>query len=241
MLGYAVSAYHTRGVLVDTGCPGVEPELARWLETTRPRGAMVTHYHEDHAGNLALLAERGVPVAAGPATLQAARQPAPIRLYRRATWGAARPVTAPVTPFADDVLQLVPSPGHSPDHHLVWDPERRQLFAGDLFLGVRVRVAHSEEDPEALVRSLRAAADLAPVVLFDAHRGAVAEPVPLLRAKADWLEETMTEIRGLLRDGVPETEVRDRVLGPEGWEGLASRGEYSRLSLVRAVGRAGTG
>ena len=37
-----------------------------------------------------------------------------------------------------------------------WDAERETVFGGDLFLGVRVRVAHPGEDPRQLARSVRA-------------------------------------------------------------------------------------
>ncbi|HEX5830411.1 MAG TPA: MBL fold metallo-hydrolase [Gemmatimonadaceae bacterium] len=237
LLGYSVSAWVTRDVLVDTGCPGVERELAAWLRRRPVRGAMVTHHHEDHAGNVALLAELGVPIAAAPDTLDYSRRPASIRLYRRFAWGAPRPLHAPVVPFTDERLSLLAAPGHSPDHHVVWDAERGHLFGGDLFLGVKVRLAHPEEDPARLADSLRRMAALEPALLLDAHRGPVVHPAPLLRAKADWIEETAPTIAGLLARGVPEREIRRRVLGRESLEGYASRGEYSRLTLVRAVRR----
>ncbi|MHB1225381.1 MAG: MBL fold metallo-hydrolase, partial [Gemmatimonadaceae bacterium] len=73
-LGYTVSAYVVRGVLVDTGFARAGRELAAVLDDVPVRGAMITHGHEDHAGNAALLARRGVPIAAGAATLARLRR-----------------------------------------------------------------------------------------------------------------------------------------------------------------------
>jgi len=238
LVGYSVSAYLVRGVLVDTGAPLAGGALERFVAERRPEGAFVTHQHEDHAGNVARLVRRGVPVGAAPATLDALRAPRPIGFYRRYTWGTPPPLgDAAVQPFAHDALRLVPTPGHSRDHHVVWDAERETVFGGDLFLGVRVRIAHPGEEPRRLVESLRAVAALAPRRLFDAHRGLVPDPVPLLVAKADWLEETIAAVERRVAEGWSDDAIRREVLGREGTVGYFSAGDYSKISLVRAVRR----
>ena len=237
LVGYSVSAYLVRGVLVDSGFPALSRELARFLGERRPRGMLVTHEHEDHAGNVAVAARLGIPVGASPATVAALRRLPPLPLYRRYTWGTAVPLIGPLDPFADDALALTPSPGHSHDHHVVWDAERETLFGGDLFLGVRVKIAHHAEDPRELVRSLRAAAALRPARLFDAHRGPVPTPVAALTAKADWLDETIAAIDRRIADGWTDAAIRNELLGPEEATGYFSFGEYSRINFIRAVRR----
>src|SRR4029077_11724929 len=61
--GMDVSAYLVHGVLVDSGFPYAHHELSRFLEERPIVGAMLTHHHEDHAGNAQLLAARGIPLA----------------------------------------------------------------------------------------------------------------------------------------------------------------------------------
>lgn len=238
LVGYDVSAYLVRGALVDTGFPAVGRELEQALDGLRPDGVLVTHEHEDHAGNVARLARRGLPVGAAPETVDALRAVPPIGFYRRYTWGAMTPLDhAPLAPFDHDALRLVPTPGHSPDHHVVWDAERGTLFGGDLFLGVRVRVAHPGEEPRRLVASLRAAAALSPERLFDAHRGLIPNPAALLAAKADWLEETIAAIDCRTAEGWSDDAIRREVLGAEGMIGYFSMGNYSKTNFVRAVRR----
>lgn len=240
-LGYSVSAYVTRGVLVDTGFPGARTAMRAAMDGLQPEGVMVTHAHEDHAGNVALAAERGLPIAIAPATLEQLRAPEPIRLYRRLVWQSMRPVPDDVEAFTHDSLALVPAPGHSRDHHVVWDAERGQLFGGDLFLGVKVRLAHPDEDPRQLVATLRRLAALEPEVLFDAHRGPVRSPGPLLRAKADWMEETIAGIEQALAGGATDRQARRSVLGTEPVEAWCSGGEFSAVNFVRAVRRGWAG
>jgi endoribonuclease LACTB2 len=235
LVGYSVSAYLSNGVLVDTGFPAVRADVARLLDELRPRGVMITHEHEDHAGNVELIVGRGVPLVASAATLAAVRAVGPIGFYRRFTWGAMPPLRSAVAPFNPAPFALLPAPGHSPDHHIVWDAERETLFGGDLFLGVKVRVAHHGEDPRLLARTARMAADLRPRRLFDAHRGLVERPTAALRAKADWLEETIGRIDRRIAEGWSDRAIRTDVLGPEEPTGYFSLGDYSRLMFVRAV------
>jgi glyoxylase-like metal-dependent hydrolase (beta-lactamase superfamily II) len=90
-VGYDVSAYLTRGVLVDTGFAHVADDFARFLEANTIHGVVVTHWHEDHAGNAALAAARRLPIAISPLTLAQLNgsAAASIRFYRRFVWGIA--------------------------------------------------------------------------------------------------------------------------------------------------------
>ena len=235
LAGYEVSAYVMRGVLVDTGLPRGWRDLAPVLRTMSLRGAVITHCHEDHAGNAAELAAMGMPLLMHPSCDAALRHPEQIGVYRRLVWGTPRVLTGSVKSFDPSPLRVIPLPGHTEDHLVVWDAERRILAGGDLFLGVKVRVAHDGESPRRLVESLRAVVALEPRLLLDAHRGAVRDPVSLLRAKIDWMEETMGEIHALHARGIDEREITKRVLGREELVGVVSRGEYSKREYVRAV------
>ena len=234
-IGYGVHVYAVRGVLIDTGFPAVARDIRALVRSARVRGAMVTHQHEDHAGNIELLASLGLPIAIGDLTRGAISAPHPIGLYRQYTWRAMTPLRSPIAPFHDASLELVPTPGHSVDHHVVWDHDTATLFAGDLFLGVKVRIAHPYEDPCAAVRSLRAMIARRPLRMFCGHRGAVRDPIGALTAKADWTDALITDIERLHREGADHTEIRRRLLGPRGRVHWISRGDYSPDNIVRAV------
>jgi glyoxylase-like metal-dependent hydrolase (beta-lactamase superfamily II) len=237
LIGYSVSIYRVRGVLIDCGFPALEGELRAYLTTRRPTGVAVTHHHEDHAGNVALIASLGVPMVMGDATLTAIRAPEPIGFYRRFTWGSPRPLVPTQTSFVPNDLQLIAAPGHCSDHHVVWDPVERTLFSSDLFLGVKVRVAHADENPRQLVNSLRTAAALEPRRMFDAHRGLVRDPVSALNAKADWIEEMIARIGLRIASGSTDDAIRRELFGREGFAGYFSGGHYSRTNFIRAVRR----
>lgn len=237
LAGVSVSVYVVRGVLIDTGFHRAEHEVLEAATARGITGAIVTHWHEDHAGNVAALAAQGVPIAMREDTEEILRRHPAIQLYRRLIWGRPPAVVAPISAFESAGLEGIHTPGHSPDHQVIWDSETGTLFSGDLWLGVRARVLHVAEDPRAIVTSLRRAASLSPARMFDAHRGLVEKPASALTAKAEWMTETIEMIEREIAVGRSDREIVKFVLGGEEAAALVSRGEYARVNFVRAVRR----
>jgi ribonuclease/clavin/mitogillin len=236
-MGFTVSAYAVRGALVDTAFHDVRADLGGWVDANKPAGAIVTHYHEDHAGNVEFLAARGVPMWIAPATMAKVRSPEAILWYRRWCWGAQRPLASAVVPFAHPALEVIHTPGHSSEHHVVWDPERETVFGGDLFLGVKVRVTHPwpREDVRAQIASIRKVIALKPKRYFDGHRGLVAGAVAQLTAKADWTEETVGKIDALIDRGLDDRAIVRSLFGGEDKWSLVTQYDYSRRNYVGSV------
>jgi len=201
------------------------------------RGAIVTHQHEDHAGNVEALARAGIPLGIDRHTHEAVAVHHPIGLYRHFTWRAMPPLRSRFEPFVDAALIPLHTPGHCIDHHVVWDNRTSTLFAGDLFLGVKVKVAHPYEDPRRQVESLRAMIERRPERMFCAHRGLVGKPIRALAAKADWMEATIARVDAMSGAGASATEIRDRLFGRRGWTHWFSAGDYSPDNFVRAIMR----
>lgn len=236
LIGMSASAFLTRGVLIDTGFPRAGAELEGWLRAQRlPRGAFVTHAHEDHAGNVERLARIGIPLGMGDRTLAAVRSPATLAPYRRVTWGVPAPLRAPVHPFTDEGLELLATPGHAEDHHVIWDAREGTLFSGDLYLGVRSAAVHRHERPRQLLESLRRVIALGPARMFDTHRGLVERPVQALEARVAWLETTIGRAAELIARGWSDAAIQREMLGRDLFTRVFSMGEYSRRNLVAAV------
>lgn len=234
--GYGVSAFLTDdGVLIDTGIPACGAALEALLDTTAVRGAIITHHHEDHAGNVERVARRGVPIWIAEETRPLLACVERIGAYRRLTWHSMPQLRSPVVPYDSGDLTMLPTPGHCADHHAVWHAGSRTLFSGDLFLGVAVRIAHHRENPWALIDSLERMAALEPARMFCAHRGLVPEPAGALRAKAEWIRRMLDTVQRRIDAGESDSTIVRAVLGGESVAGWASAGEYSRRNLVRLV------
>ena len=234
LAGYEVSAYLYHGVLIDSGFPAAAAAVTRLARERAVTAALVTHHHEDHSGGAPALAAAGIPLGMAPEVARLVAPGDPIPLYRRVVWGDPRPLGSFIA-AAVPGLELLPAPVHSSDHHVVWDAERRTLFGGDLFLGVKVRVAHPEEDPRVLVRTLRRFAALEPVRMFDAHRGAIANPAAALRLKADWIEELLAAVDARIARGWSDRAIRRELLGREPLSSYVSRGEYGKENFITAI------
>jgi glyoxylase-like metal-dependent hydrolase (beta-lactamase superfamily II) len=237
-LGYTVSVYRIGDLLIDTGFPHIADRVAAWAVGERIRGAIVTHWHEDHSGGATALAARGIALALHPETERRLREPKRLELYRRATWGSFQPLRGEIARFTPNALQIIAAPGHSVDHHVVWEPLTGTMFAGDLFLGVKVRIAHETEDLAEQIVSLRRCAAMDPARFFCGHRGLVPNAASTLRAKADWMEETVALIGRRTSEGWDDARIVRDVLGGEELTGRASFGHYSRAAFVRAARRA---
>ena len=236
LAGYSASAFVTSdGILVDTGIPARAREFERLLDATTIHAVMVTHYHEDHAGNVELAARRGIPIWMAPATRALVTSVAPIGVYRRLTWHSMRPLRSRTNEYIPDLLQPIAAPGHCADHHVMWHPASRTLFSADLFLGVAVRIAHRDEDLWASLESLDAMVALEPARMFCAHRGLVPSPVEALRAKAAWTRELIDTISTRITRGDTDAQILNSVMRGESLTGRASFGEYSRQNFIRAV------
>jgi ribonuclease/clavin/mitogillin len=236
-MGYSVSAYFVRGTLVDTAFPDVRSDLDAWLSDRRPDGVIVTHYHEDHAGNVDLVARRGLPMWIAAETLERVRQPLRIGWYRRWCWGSPAPLTSEPPAFAHPSLEAIRTAGHSPDHHVVWDAERETVFGADLFLGVRVKVSHPwpREDVRAQVAALRRVIALKPAHYFDAHRGLVPDAIAQLSAKADWIEAVVGRIDALVAKGWNDRAIVRELFGREPAMSYVTLFDYSRRNVVAGV------
>jgi glyoxylase-like metal-dependent hydrolase (beta-lactamase superfamily II) len=234
--GYDVSAYLMHGILIDTGFRHVGPALMRLLRELRPRGAIVTHWHEDHAGNAPRFASSRMPLWIAPSTEAQLRARPAVKAYRHFVWGQPLRLADALVPLDPAPLRVIATPGHSTDHHVVFDPATRTLFSADLWLGVKVRLYAASENPHQIVRSLTDAIALEPERMFDAHRGAVDDPVTALTAKRDWLEDTIGAIERRLDAGDDERAIVHKALGGEDrTTQVITQGEYSRANLVRIV------
>jgi glyoxylase-like metal-dependent hydrolase (beta-lactamase superfamily II) len=198
---------------------------------------IVTHWHEDHAGNAPELAGSGIPMWMHDYTKRKLHERQRVKLYRHFTWGRPSALRGEPARFDPAPLRIVATPGHSPDHHVVFDEDTRTLFSADLWLGVKVRIVGSNEDPYQIVESLGRALALQPERMFDAHRGPVENPVAALDAKRDWLQQTIGAIERRLDAGDSESAILREVLGGDESTAWFSQREYSRRNLVRTVAR----
>lgn len=234
-------AYLVDGLLIDTGPPATARELVVALRGQHVTQVVNTHQHEDHFGASALLARAyGVVPLAPPMVVPLLAAPPQIEFYRRMVWGQPEPVLARAVEdnhirTAHHDFRLIHTPGHSFDHHVIFEPARGWLFSADLYLAERARYLRAGEDLGRLMASLRLAVGLAPDILYCAHAGVVTDATAALERKLAYWDDIIGAAHALRAQGWRAERIRDEVLGPEGTMTRISRGHFSKLNLVRAA------
>jgi len=242
---YWTTAYLVDGLLVDTGCAFSARELVAALQQESLSYIVNTHSHEDHIGANSLLQERwnGLKILAHPLALpilKDPRQEQPLQLYRRMLWGWPEPCCATAVQDGEWIktdnynFQVIYTPGHSPDHLCLYEPDRGWLFTGDLFNGSKDRAIRVDTDIWNLIASLKKIVELPLTRLFPGCARIRENPTPEIIKKIHYLEETGEKILTLNNRGLsPSTIVRELFPQPM-WIELITMGHFSRLGLVEA-------
>jgi glyoxylase-like metal-dependent hydrolase (beta-lactamase superfamily II) len=206
------------------------------------RTVFLTHSHEDHSGGAPpLMSDLGASCFAHPEAIPVLADPRSLRmlLYRRFMFGVPRQCVA--RPAADSFedggmrFRVIRTPGHSPDHLVVFEEERGWLFAGDAYIPVPERVFFDAGcDYSMWVETLRALAGLGADRMFTGMGPVNRRPSRALIEKANRLSEISEKVMRLWGEGLKETEIAKRLFPGDLTVRLVTGGNYSAVNIVRA-------
>ncbi|MER5440457.1 MBL fold metallo-hydrolase [Streptomyces sp. NPDC002790] len=216
--------------LIDSGFVGHAEETTAWARTRAGDIALVvnTHWHSDHVGGNALLQAKGAAIAAGAPEAEAIGR-------RDPGCCAAEYLDQPVAPYTVDMplddgqilrlgdtdWQVVRTPGHTPGHLALWQPEERLLVVGDALSDYDVGWVNLALDgPDAAataLASLKRLAELAPRVILPSHGPIPTAPGPSLAGAVRRAQRLVDDPDGavwygarrifafalMIRDGIP--------------------------------------
>jgi glyoxylase-like metal-dependent hydrolase (beta-lactamase superfamily II) len=171
--------------LIDAGVG--TPEHLAALEAALGGAALarvlITHWHPDHVKGLPALQDRfkGLTVIDTAGEAVAA---------------------------GDGVLEIIPTPGHAPDHLCFFDRQSGDLYCGDLARrgGTIVIPARKGGDLRAYLASLQRIRDLAPRRLLPGHGPIVDDPIALIDEYVAHRQQREQQILQALLDGARSVE-----------------------------------
>jgi glyoxylase-like metal-dependent hydrolase (beta-lactamase superfamily II) len=236
----AFYVYAVEGLLVDTGPASQRQVIIPFLKRSAIRQVALTHAHEDHCGLAAWIQQNlRVPIYLNEAQHGEVASDARLPLYRRLAWGprkAFRPLPLPpVIETPNHRFEILPAPGHTPDHVVFWEREKGWLFTGDFFLGVSQVVAFQDEVSGRSIDSLKRLIGLGADTLFTAHSGILSEGRRHLNRRLEFLEELRAKVHELRAEGLSDRAIARRLLPRRKLITLISLGEWSTRHLVRGL------
>lgn len=226
--------------LVDTGLQSQGDELSAFVHRAGVRRALITHHHEDHAGNAARLDREGIPVLASARTAALVARDLPICFYQHFLWGKARPARAATfgdeVPLGPYVARVIPAPGHCVDQVVFHVAEEGWLFSGDAFIHERVKMFRRDEDFAATLATLERFLTLDFDVLLCGHRPRLKGGAEAIRTKLGWLRDLEGRVRALYGTGAGAAEIARRigVSRPARMANL-TLGDASTANMVRSI------
>jgi len=200
-----VFVYVVDGLLIDTGPSKFSKEFGDFFSGKHIEQVVLTHHHEDHSGNAALLQKKGMPVYVHDSALPFCRKPASLPMYRLFFWGRRKKFSP--TPLSNTVqtknktIQVIETPGHSFDHIALYDAGEGAIYTGDLFVTPKTKLCLRWENACEVMDSLEKLLELDFQTVFCSHAGIIKNGRELLKMKLDYLENLQGEVLQLHNSG----------------------------------------
>jgi glyoxylase-like metal-dependent hydrolase (beta-lactamase superfamily II) len=212
---WTVHLYLVDGICIDTGQSNMRRRVIQLLETRHLQQIVLTHHHEDHSGNAAVLAAgHKIPVYGHPLAVEKMKSKDKIRPYQHYIWGASTPVPMRRLPATVESNQLflkpIHTPGHSKDHTVFYEEKNGWLFSGDLYLADRIKYFRSDECMVDQIASLKKISSLDFQALFCAHNPKPTNGKVHILNKLQFLEDLYGEISILWEKGFTVNQIIDR-------------------------------
>lgn len=207
-----VHVYWVDGLLIDSGQRKMQKYLLSALQDLDVEQVALTHYHEDHSGNIKALKEHyKVPVWAGEQTRELVKKGFKIKNYQKFVFGHMPPtdgLQALPEKIQTKKYSLTPifTPGHAPDHYAFLEASKGWLFSGDLYLG-KIKYIRQDENVPQMLASIKKILQYDFDTLLCAHNPRLKEGKKHMQDKLDYLEELSTKVWTFHRQGCSTKEI----------------------------------
>jgi glyoxylase-like metal-dependent hydrolase (beta-lactamase superfamily II) len=207
-----VYCYVFDDVMLDTAQGHMRKEAVQIASEHNIKRLFLTHYHEDHSGNVhSIKQELKTNVYGHPITKEKMSSFFKILPYQKYIWGKANPSHVEILPKKIDtalgVMTPVHTPGHSDDHMAYFIKDAGVLFSGDLYLADKIKIFRSDENIGVQIESLKKILTLDFDVLLCCHSPKSKDGKKHIKRKLNFLEDFYGNIIFLHKRGLSEKQI----------------------------------
>ena len=232
--------YLVDGLLIDTGASNFEKRYSSFFRSHKIDKVAITHLHEDHAGLAGWIQQNiGADIYIHSSAVEKAKQDSEFPFYRKYYWGNMKGFNA--SPFSDCLkteshcFQVIYTPGHTDNHVVLLEEEKKWLFCGDMYVAPRQKIAFFEENMAETIISLEKIAKLNFKHLFCAHSGIHHKGKEHILAKLDYFYKLREKIESLRKSGMNNDEINRIVFPKKRLITFLSGGECSSKHIVSTI------
>ncbi len=234
--------YFIDGLLIDTGHRRVKKEVLNKIKDLDVQHIFVTHYHEDHSGNIDLLQNHfHCNVYASTECCTLMKDPPKISLPQNLLWGT-RPANSNLIPITELIetphyqFELIPIPGHASDMLALYEPNKKWMFSADLYLISYIDYFLYNESIVQQIKSIKKILEYDFDALLCSHNPQFKNGKEKLKKKLKFLEGFNESVLELHNEGYSEKLIMKKLKLKENW-GLRffSGGDLSKLNMVKSV------
>lgn len=198
-------------LLMDTGSLKTRWMIPEFSGKNIPANILLTHFHEDHTGNLAYFQRKYNANAFGhEETAQIMKNGFAILPYEKVLFGHAEPASINPLPqeldFGNYHFQAFHTPGHSHDHMCYYEANQGWLFSGDLYVADRIKVWRKTENIKQQIDSLKFLCSLDFDALLCNHNPQWTNGKQRLKAKLEYFEFFYQRVQACYKKGLSVSE-----------------------------------
>jgi glyoxylase-like metal-dependent hydrolase (beta-lactamase superfamily II) len=181
-------------LMIDTGQSLMQKKALRIARDNKIKRIFLTHHHEDHSGNAAVI-KQSCDAAVYGHELTKRKMSASISIlpYQKYMWGKSTPLKIELFPenIHTDMGLMIPvhTPGHAKDHTSFFLKDAGVLFSGDLYLGDKIKFFRVNENIRSEIMSLQKILELDFDTLLCGHHPKNKNGKKHIKNKLDFLEE----------------------------------------------------
>lgn len=227
--------------LIDTGPSLARKKLTTIIQDLSIKKIILTHTHEDHSGNAAFFKNiLNVQVYGHQKAVDIMAEGFSILPYQKLMFGPADVLKMEMLGSKLKTehcsFDVYHTPGHAPEHIVLHESSKGWLFAGDLYVGVRIKYFRKGESLHQQINSLRSISKLDFDTVFCGHSPVLKNGKKLILNKLAYFEELEASILHYHQQGYSIEEIMIRTgIKNERNVSIITFGDVKSEYLVRSV------